>query len=83
MRRHRYRGPGQKAQVYLNGQSLTVSGSNQTAETGTTGFQVGTNSQGVPEPWGGLIAEIIVTDNAISDDDRERVEQYQREFFGV
>ena len=58
-------------------------GTSQTTENGTlSGYAVGADATG-GEAWQGLIAEIIVTSNAISSTYRKRVEQYQRDFFGV
>lgn len=81
---HRYEGAGQFAKITLNTTPRTITGGfAQTTETGATGFQVGVNTQTVPEYWNGLIAEVIVVRGAISDLDRQRIELYQRNFFGV
>ncbi|MBK6697249.1 MAG: hypothetical protein IPG50_34435 [Myxococcales bacterium] len=81
---HRYAGSGVAPRIWLNATERNqTAGTVQGDQTGSTGFQVGTNSQGVPEPWNGLIAELIVVSGAISDLDRRRIEIYQRNFFGV
>lgn len=79
---HRYTGSGNPS-VWLNANALSISGLGQATETGTTGFQVGTNTQAVPEPWNGFISELIVVGNAIADADRLRVEAYQHDFYGI
>lgn len=78
---HRYTGSGQTPQVYLNEVARPVTGT-QTTESGSSGYVLGADAT-AGDAWLGLIAEIIVTSNAISSTYRKRVEQYQRDFFGV
>lgn len=80
---HRYNGAGTLVDVFINGaqKSINSSGKTQTTESGTTGFQVGANPGN--QFWNGLISEVIVAAGAISDLNRQKVELYQRDFFGV
>lgn len=80
---HRYYGAGLAPDIYLNGTKRPVTGGTQANEAGTlSGYVLG--ADGTPgEVWLGLIAEVIVTSGAITDAYRTRVEQYQRDFFGV
>lgn len=72
--------------MFLNGgaaRTITSAGTGQTTESGTlSGYVVGADAT-AGEAWSGLIAEVIVTSNAISDADRLRVEAYQKDFFGI
>lgn len=73
-------GPGNLLQFRLNGlgpPTITVSGQNVVAETGTTGFTVG-NREDFPtiQVWRGNIAEVLVYDAALGNSDRQSVEEY-------
>ncbi len=75
---HKFVGGLNNPVIYLGGsvQNNTSGGAtHQTTETGSTGFQVGTNA--ASQFWGGLISEIIVCSGAIADADRQNVEAYQ------
>lgn len=86
---HRFNGVNTWADIFINGTNRPITsavpspptGTYQTSETGSAGFYVGWDT--ASQAWGGLIAEIIVTRNAISDANRVRVESYQRDYFGI
>ena len=72
-------------QFYVNGVPQTVSQSaGVTNESGNNGFTLGTwDNLNDPLPWGGWIAEIIVYNKSLSDEERQAVETYLQNKYTV
>lgn len=76
-------GTGSPTTLRLNRSNRTygVVNNNETTETGSTGFQLLTNSAG--QSWNGVIAEIVALTGSLSSGDRTNWESYVSTRYGI
>ena len=72
---------GSTVQVYVNGIALNMGGGAAASDTGTTGFQVGSNGGG--QGFNGNIEEVVIVDHLASGTERNSVDGYIANKYGL